>query len=40
MEIGIFYTIENKDDLDDVYDIIHLDNKEALYGPGSDLILF
>ena len=35
MEIGIF--IENKDDLDDVYDIIHLDDDEALSGPGSDL---
>ena len=39
MEIGFFF-IENKDDLDDVYDIIHLDDDEALYGPGSDLILF
>ena len=38
MEIGIF--IENKDDFDDVYVHIHLDNDEALSGPGSDLILF
>ena len=30
MEIGIFF-IENKDDFDDVYDIIHPDNDEALW---------
>ena len=39
MEIGIFL-IKNKDDFADVYEIIHLNNDEALYGPGSDLILF
>ena len=39
MEIGIFL-IEIKDDFADVYDIIHLDNDEALSGPGSDLLFF
>ena len=34
------FVIENKDDFDGVYGLIHLDNDEALYGPGSDLILF